>query len=190
MEANNTPASSRQLWALFCATKIDHRNMGLTKEQAHERLSKLNEGREAKPKSNNKGLLAYMLDHVDQLKKALIDETKYGAIVMNDTNLLPDDGKRFIMLGGGCGFSWIRFDGRSKKGKAILEESGLIRKQVENAIVKSIDKKIIQYLNKCGNPIGALLLQNLQFNDEYNKVVMGYMRQVGVKNLWLDSRLD
>ena len=38
-------ATKKQLWALYCATKIDHREMGLTKEQASEKLSKLNAGR-------------------------------------------------------------------------------------------------------------------------------------------------
>jgi hypothetical protein len=35
------PASKKQLWALFCATKEDHRNQGLTYDEASEILSKV-----------------------------------------------------------------------------------------------------------------------------------------------------
>lgn len=42
MENPNSPATPRQLWALFCATKEDHRKKGLTKQEASDVLSTLN----------------------------------------------------------------------------------------------------------------------------------------------------
>lgn len=56
------PATSRQLWALFCMTKKDYRGKGLTKQQASDLISELNSGKkiedvttkEKKPVKNQK----------------------------------------------------------------------------------------------------------------------------------------
>lgn len=57
------PATSRQLWALFCITKKDYRGKGLTKQQASDLIGELNSGKkiedvaatkEKKPVKNQK----------------------------------------------------------------------------------------------------------------------------------------
>lgn len=50
-EINNPdePATKKQLWALFCITRQDYRNKGLTKGEASELLQKLSNNKDRKP---------------------------------------------------------------------------------------------------------------------------------------------
>ena len=40
LKSPDAPATRKQLWALFCATKRDHRNDGLTMQEASDLISK------------------------------------------------------------------------------------------------------------------------------------------------------
>ena len=87
------------------------------------------------------------------------------SVVMNDTNFVPDDGKRYTFLGCGCGFSYIECDKRNKLAVKIIEDSGTIKKWVEKEMLKSIDKRFLAYLVSTGNPIQAHLAQNLNYKS-------------------------
>ncbi len=45
LKTPDAPATPRQLWALFCATKKDHRGLGLTMQQACDMLQAANEAK-------------------------------------------------------------------------------------------------------------------------------------------------
>lgn len=47
------PATSRQLWALFCITKKDYRGKGLTKQQASDLIGELNSGKKIEDKTTD-----------------------------------------------------------------------------------------------------------------------------------------
>jgi hypothetical protein len=48
------PATSRQLWALFCMTKKDYRGKGLTKQQASDLIGELKSGKKIEDVGENK----------------------------------------------------------------------------------------------------------------------------------------
>lgn len=52
-ENANLPATKKQLWALYCATKVDHRGMNLTRQEASDKLSSINGARSSNPKKDN-----------------------------------------------------------------------------------------------------------------------------------------
>lgn len=185
-----SPATSRQRWALFCKTKKDYRNVEITFEEAHKILS---EGEKyVKKASAKKGLKEFMLmdENIKKLLHTLNLELDIKGIVKTDTSMLPDDGKRYLMLGGGCGFSFIRTDGRSKKATAILNEVRPAKDAVEREIIKRVGLEQVDRLRKCGNPIQALFLQNLAYNNALNWIVVRYMEEQGIKKATVDSRYD
>lgn len=47
------PATSRQLWALFCMTKKDYRGKGLTKQQASDLIGELKSGKKIEDKTTD-----------------------------------------------------------------------------------------------------------------------------------------
>ena len=130
-------------------------------------------------------------ENLNLLIKTLIGEFDIKSIVMNDTNFIKDDGKRYVMLGCGCGFSFIKFDGRSKKTKEIVDLSRIIKKSVENKIVEKIGKETINYLVSIGNPIYAHFMQNLIYNSKYNSIVVKFIEKTtNCKKVWIDNRED
>ena len=60
-------------------------------------------------------------------------------------------------------------------------------------MLKSIDKVFLKSLENCGNPIQALLSQNLEYKCKYNNIVFKYLQTIiDVKKakVWIDNRLD
>ena len=136
-------------------------------------------------------LKQYMIEHIADLRGSILQEMNVVSVVMNDTNFVPDDGKRYTFLGCGCGFSYIECDKRNKLAVKIIEDSGTIKKWVEKEMLKSIDKRFLAYLVSTGNPIQAHLAQNLNYKSAYNYLIVRYMEKfidikktkVWVKNL-------
>ncbi len=105
-------ATSRQLWALYCATKKDYRNEKLTKEQASKMLSEFNANKAA---SNNKGN-----------KEAVFSEL---------CNLAKErQGVQFA-----CGFVRIEFSKNAKKCNADFQT---FKQQLTAFCVKKLGQKI------------------------------------------------
>ena len=71
-EDADEPASSRQLWALFCIYKKDFRNQGLTKGEASELIKKGSSERPAK--SSGKSLDAKICEHIETVLKPKLDK--------------------------------------------------------------------------------------------------------------------
>ena len=165
-------------------TKSDITNKVITEEKNIESPYK---------KHNKKNLIQFMIEHIDELKKSILGEMDIKSIVMNDTNFVKDDGKRYTFLGGGCGFSWIKVDKRNKLAVRIIEESESIKKDIEKKMVASIDKSYLKKLEACGNSIYAHFFQNLEYKSKYNAIVVRYMEKfVDTKKskVWIDNRLD
>ena len=110
------PASKRQLWALFCATKEDYRDKRLTKAEASEMLSKLNNGRTRWTKDK-------VLSVIKEARRAgkiaaqakLAELQKAGPqwAVVNDTNF-GGDGKCVGTMLDVCGSACFRILARGK----------------------------------------------------------------------------
>lgn len=179
-------ATRKQLWALYCIYKKDYRNSNLTVEEASELIGAAKgikthlpqEGAEKKIES-----LEQYLTSKESIKK-LIDvlgaEFKIGSIIMNDTNFLPDDGKRYLLLGSGCGFSYINYDKRNKKIENIVNQADRLKEKVNAEVRKNIDESYLKKLENCGNSIQAHQFQNLRYKAAYNYLVISYMQKIGI----------
>jgi hypothetical protein len=143
-----------------------------------------------KPKHTKSALKAYMLANLPELLTSIIGETNISSVVMNDTKFLPDDGKRFVMLGCGCGFSWIKCDGRSKLGTSMIKDSQALKAEIEKEMLKGVDKGLLKSLEACGNPLQAMMAQNLNYKAKYNGIAMRYMRQFDIKGLTMQNYDD
>ncbi len=185
-------ASKQQTWALFCITKKDYRNAGLTYEQASKLIEEFNKNKPAATAPKKASTLkAYMTspEVIKELTEFMAKEMGIVGIVENDTRFMKP-GPRYVFLGGGCGFSFIKFDGRSQKAKLIVEQSGAIKRDVESLIAKHLGKEFGAKLQALGNPLGAHFMQNLNYNAKYNSIIVRYMESVGIKKAWVDNRLD
>ena len=65
----NSKATPRQLWALYCITKKDYRNSNLTKEEAAKLISKLGspDYKKVKKKTLSEELLDYLTENFDKI---------------------------------------------------------------------------------------------------------------------------
>lgn len=165
-ETTFEPATSRQLWALFCATKVDHRNAGLSKQQASEMIGALKkEGTKAKAvkrsedKSNDK-LFQQLYD------KAHEAGMKAGKAVGVVPMVVGDGQRTYFVEDGACGFAWIvAGDGRSPFVKWLVK--------------KGYGQRIwVHEFN-----------QSIQRKEAYAYAFSEVLREAGIKS-YSDSRLD
>lgn len=191
-------ATKKQLWALYCITKKDYRNSGLTKEEASKLLSELIGDKETK--GTNKPvkaqislkdeLIQYLNANVSKIVEAAKESLQIESVVMNDTRFVKDDGKRYAFVGFGCAFVWIEFDKRSKKAKEIYEVARQIRYEYSATFEKQFDKEVVEYYNNIGCPLKALFQQDENIQNAYFWLVTEFMKYKGVKNAYVMSRLD
>lgn len=186
----NAPASKRQLWALFCAYKKDYRDVKITYGEASALLEAAAANRT--PKLVKSDFKEYFLSdaNVTKMAERMTHEMGIKSVLKNDTTLLPDDGKRYLFLGGGCGFSHIEWDRRNKIGEEIMSEFGRLRPEFEQRLLKKFDPDYLRQMSQSGNPIQAHLLQNLSYNTALNYIVAKFMEDKGIKKVRVSSRYD
>lgn len=135
-------------------------------------------------------LFEYMTSNevAQELISVLGAEFCIGSGITNDID--KTDKKAYLLLGGGLGFSHIKFDGRNKKVAKFVEESRSIKRNVEAYYMTLIDQNYLKKLEKSGNPIEAHFMQNLSYNTSYNYKVIEYLNSLGFKNITATSMLD
>jgi hypothetical protein len=144
--------------------------------------------------ANKKAKGSAMFNHMTsnevaiKLIAAIGAEFQLGSVISNDID--KTDSKKYLFLGSGCGFSFIKFDGRNKKVAKFVEESRSIKKKVEAYYMTLIDKNYLTKLEKSGNPIQAHFMQNLSYNTSYNYEVIHYLESLGFTKLTATSMLD
>ena len=112
MNNPNAPATRRQLWALFCITKEDWRERGLTKAEASDLIKKLGNKKHTKKKSSKKN--DYVALHEKALAagmKALNECVPNPMVVQQHANMMDDNSpvvKSWYVGDGVCGFAWVR----------------------------------------------------------------------------------
>lgn len=190
-------ATKKQLWALYCLTKKDYRNSGLSKEEASNLLSELIGDKETKKDKPVKAqislkeeLIQYLNSNISKIVEAANDSLKIESVVMNDTRFMKDNGKRYAFVGFGCAFVWIEFDKRSKKAKEIYQIARQIRYDYSVTFEKQFDKKVVEYYNNIGCPLQALFQQDENIQNAYFWLITEFMKYKGVKNAYVMSRLD
>ena len=122
-ELNNPqdPATKSQLWALFCATKRDHRNDNLTKQQAFEILQKLNEG---KPKLEKKAKDIFE-EAVKNGELKITECVPVPMTVIERQNPLDDSSKivkQWHVEDGLCGFASINISYKSEINRQFINQ--------------------------------------------------------------------
>jgi hypothetical protein len=102
MENPNEPATKRQTFALFCITKKDYRNAGLTKEQASDLIAQLKreKGESHETKSAKPNFQAIWDEAVKAGREAVTSMDVIPAINLSDGSQIP-------VGHGPCGFAWI-----------------------------------------------------------------------------------
>jgi hypothetical protein len=198
VEKDFTPATSKQCWALRCATGIDYRNQNLSFEKAKLMIQEANEksGYVSKPKQSTiPTILQYLASNesIELLKKSICDEIEIKSILISvDIENKPiENAKKYVFLGSGCGFSSINWDKRNSRANRTIEKAREISKDIDNLVIQSFDKEIIQYLKDCGNPIQAIQAQNMNYKICYNQLIVDYLvKFYNVENIFVDSRLD
>lgn len=189
-------ATKRQLWALYCITKVDHRDKGLTMQQASDLIAKYNnkEGKsESSPSKRDNKLESEFIEHMRSRIGSMIatarQAIKIKSIVEDDPQFLNGrEQKRYAFFGYGCGISIIEFDKRSKVGKQILELSSKHHyKTFLDMFLKGFTTKEIRYFENVGSPLSALFAQDIRISRDYQSAVMSFMMKKGVKKLHLKT---
>lgn len=132
----------------------------------------------------------YLLNNINTLLSTLSNEFQIGSAVSGND-------KKFLLLGGGCGFSWILIkDKRTKDAKlaeVIVADSKKVKAKIDKAVLNSIDKNYLNKLERAGNPIQAHQFQNLQYNSQYNGLIYKFMCEhldVSKAKIYIENRLD
>ena len=142
------------------------------------------------PKDKPLTMFQYMTSNevAQELIGVLGAEFMIGGVITNDID--KSDKKAYLFLGSGCGFSFIKFDGRNKKVAKFVEESNNIKRKVEAYYMTLIEPTYLEKLVKSGNPIQAHFMQNLSYNTSYNYKVIHYLESLGFKNITVTSHYD
>lgn len=142
LKSPDKPASKGQTWALFCALRMDFRNVVMTYGQAHDLLTLANSDRDAAiAKAMEYGAIvkgkapAARKDFAAIFKAAHVAGMEAGnarvpvpMIVSQHANVMDDNSavvKAYYVPSGVCGFAWVNIrDGRSAAAKAAKEHAG------------------------------------------------------------------
>jgi hypothetical protein len=193
---NFEEATSRQYWALRCATGIDYRQQKLSKEVAGEMIKEANEKNNYN-RSENLSITTFLStkESIEKLKNAICNEIELKSILVStDINGKEIEGaKKYIFVGAGCGFSWIEYDKRNKKITTIITKANQIKDDIDKLVVKQMDKNVVEYLSNIGSPIQAIQYQSEAYNNAYNGLVVNYIcnqLKIEKEKIWVNSRLD
>lgn len=182
--------SSRQYWALRCATGIDYRDKKLNQEQFETLLNEANQNKGYIKQNKPESLLSYVSndENIQKLVDCIIQQTNIKGILSSDTN-----DKKYVFIGSGCGIVWFDFDKRSKKVGNIIEISNKIKSDIDKIVVKRLKEsnfQLIDYLKSCGNPIEAIQYQNEQYKLVYAGITRKYIFETLRIVVNVLSRLD
>ena len=191
-EDADEPASSRQLWALFCIYKKDFRNQGLTKGEASELIKKGSSERPAK--SSGKSLDKQICEHIETVLKPKLDNKMESAFrnqsVVGDAdmegNLIPGR-KRYKFFGGGCGYAWIKYDNRNKKlGEVTNKYLDIYRNKYWDKYCKEYSRKFNE------KEMGGVLSQDLDVQYTIKQAALDFAESIGIKigKAYVTGRLD
>lgn len=187
------PASKKQLWALFCITKQDWRDKGLTKGEASELIQKYS-GERPKVGATGKSLDSKIKEDIMNNLKPKLDKQMAKAFglqsVVGDAdlegNLIPG-GKRYKFFGSGCGWAWVKYDKRNKKLGEILDKYDDIYRH------GYFEKFANEYIKKFKErEMGAVLSQDIDIQCIIKQAALDFAEKIGIntKGAYVNSRLD
>ena len=208
VENQSKPASKKQLWALFLASKKngckhDYRNDNLTMQQASELLAQFNaqtaiapigvptthkapkSAADRKKTTLESEFVEYMTNEMQGVIAECREALKIKSVIEDDPMFTPENKrKQYVFFGGGCGFTIIDFDKRSKVGKTIKELSSKHRLTTFlQLFLKGFTNEEKKYFKSVGSPLSAIYYQDINVNSVYEHAVAAFMEKKGVKNV-------
>lgn len=189
------PATRKQLWAIYCLSKVDYRGQDLTRLDASNLIQRLKvekgtESTESAPKAKKQTLeeefIAFMTERMQNVIETAKKALQIQSVVEDDATIFTDEKKRqkYAFFGFGCGITIIRYDKRSKVAKQI-EELGSKHRTTTflKMFLKAFTPKQIAYFDSVGFPLSAMYYQDIKISGAYENAVASFMTHKGVKNV-------
>lgn len=188
------PATKRQLWALYCATHKDYRNMNISKEEASDMIKELSKGY-VKSNKSSKGkpakvsltdeLVQYITDNFDAVFSHAYKSLKHRSVVVDNIN-----NKKYAFVGVGCGITYLEYRKNNKKAQEINAAANKFH--LDGALKLFLSKfndTEYEYFKNIGNPLEALWCQDQGMQQSYYRMVTEFAESKGVK-MTMRSVLD
>ena len=189
------PATRKQLWAIYCLSKVDYRGQDLTRLDASNLIQRLKgekgtESTESAPKAKKQTLeeefIAFMTERMQNVIETAKKALQIQSVVEDDATIFTDEKKRqkYAFFGFGCGITIIRYDKRSKVAKQIEELGSKHRRTTFlTMFLKAFTPKQIAYFDSVGFPLSAMYYQDIKISGAYENAVASFMTHKGVKNV-------
>ena len=189
----NSKATSRQLWALYCITKKDYRNDNLSKDEAAKLISELGDKNYVKKSKTKKTLseelLDYLYENFDKIFNSAVKSLNYKSIVQDDPKF-SNDIHEFAFIGVGCGITYPVYRKNNKKLQEINEAAHKYRLgEILNMFMSKFTKKEVEYYKNIGCPLQAIWSQDQGMQLSYWGMVQSFTESKGLK-MTIKSILD
>ena len=189
----NSKATPRQLWALYCITKKDYRNSNLTKEEAAKLIGELGSPDYKKTKKASKTLseelLEYLMENFDKMFDSAIKSLNYRSVVESDP-MFSNDQRKYIFIGVGCGITYPVYRKNNKKLQEIDEAAHKYRwNEIKRMFMSKFSNKDVEYYERIGSPLEAIWSQDQGMQVSYWEMVRKFAESKGLK-LQIRTMLD
>ena len=189
----NSKATSRQLWALYCITKKDYRNENLSKEEAAKLISELgdkNYVKKAKAKKTlSEELLDYLYENFNKIFSSAVESLDYKSVVQADPKF-SNDTRKFAFIGVGCGITYPVYRKNNKKLQEIAEAAYKYRRgEILDMFMSKFTKKEVKHYENIGCPLQAIWSQDQGMQFSYWEMVQSFAESKGLK-MTIKSVLD
>lgn len=189
----NSKATSRQLWALYCITKKDYRNENLTKEEAAKLISELGNKNYVKKikvkKTLSEELLDYLYENFNKIFSSAVESLNYKSIVQVDPKF-SNDTRKFAFIGVGCGITYPIYRKNNKKLQEIDEAAHKYRRdEIFDMFMSKFTKKEVEHYENIGCPLQAIWTQDQGMQLSYWNMVKDFAKSKGL-TMRIKSMLD
>jgi len=132
-----------------------------------------------KPTYKKNDLYDYMIANADETITKVKEMCGLTSTLEDDPLIKKADSKSYVFYGGGCGFAWVKYDGRARKVHAFMStdipKNSIIK--FRKFLVTQIDLKVRNQMNRDGFPLEAMLFQDVNIQIELNHLVAEYIRE-------------
>ena len=189
----NSKATSRQLWALYCITKKDYRNKNLSKEEAAKLISELGDKNYVKKaeakKTLSEELLDYLYENFNKIFSLAIESLNYKSVVQADPKFSSDI-RKFAFIGAGCGITYPVYRKNNKKLQEIDEAAHKYRRdEIFDMFMSKFTKKEVEHYENIGCPLQAIWTQDQGMQLSYWNMVKDFAESKGL-TMRIKSVLD
>lgn len=189
----NSKATSRQLWALYCITKKDYRNKNLSKEEAEKLISELGDKNYVKKtkakKTLSEELLDYLYENFNKIFSSAVESLNYKSIVQADPKF-SNDTRKFAFIGVGCGITYPIYRKNNKKLQEIDEAAHKYRRdEILDMFMSKFTKKDVEHYENIGCPLQAIWTQDQGMQLSYWNMVKDFAQSKGL-TMRIKSVLD